>query len=395
MKDNRTEIVIVAGVYPPEPFVSAQMSESIARELAKKNKVTVLCPPVSRPYGTKEKRCQSSEGYKVITLDSYVCPKSRILGRLRESYSLGKRVAEYIRENHSRIKAIYANTHPTFGQYLLLDEAQLYGIPVLIHVQDIYPESLTQKIGFIGKLIEPILIKYDAKKMVKAKNILTISPQMKNRLDRSRHFPLNFVHIIYNWQNDSLFKDVPINVSERFTFMFVGSLNPTASVGTIIRAFGESKLKNAKLILAGDGNDKAECIELAKQYPEAMIEFIPVSPLQVPFVQAKADVLILSLKKKISETALPSKLPAYMFSAKPIIACVEKESDTGKIIVDSHCGWVVDPEDVHSLSNQMKACTTMSKNVLERMGMSGNLYAVKIFSQQVNLKRVCDMITNI
>lgn len=395
--DKSKQILIVSGVYPPEPFVSARMSEAIAQELSMTDKVTVLCPPVSRPIGKVLKRINDpSSSFNTITLTSYTCPESKVFGRLRESYSFGKSVAKYIRANKRSIRSIYANTHPTLGQYLLLKEARRYGIPVVIHIQDIYPESLTRKLGIIGRLVQPLLAKYDEKMMKKASGIITISSGMKQLLDKSRSFDKGFVKVVYNWQDESIFdNNYSKEDSDTFTFMFVGSISPTASLDLVVEAFGLADLENAKLVLAGDGSDKQRCIEVASKFPKANIIFRSVSPNEVPSLQAEADVLLLPLKKGISQTALPSKLPAYMFSAKPILACVEDNSDVATILKDAGCGWITEPENLMMLSLQMQNCMTFSPEKIKQMGISARKYSLSHFTKRINLHAICKIIKSV
>ncbi len=391
--DNNKQILIVSGVYPPEPYVSAQMSEAIALELSKTRKVTVLCPSVSRPIGKiQTRKIAPTENYAVITLQSYTCPKSKVFGRLRESYSFGNAVAKYIKDNKDSIKVIYANTHPTFGQYLLLNEAKKHGIPVIIHIQDVYPESLTRKLGVLGSLIEPLLVRYDKSAMKKSTKIITISPLMKQALTKSRGYSSEFVEIVYNWQDDSIFEKIIDEKSKKFTFMFAGSLNPTASLETVIEAFEKAKLVNSQLILAGDGSDKQHCIEVAGKYKNLDIVFETITPNTVPKVQSKADILLLTLKKGISLTALPSKLPAYMFSSKPIIACADVGSDISSIIDKSRCGWVVEPENPDILAQKMIDCHSMALDDLKVIGERGRKYALENFSKRQNLAKICNII---
>lgn len=395
--DSKKQILIVSGVYPPEPYVSAKMSEAIAQELSQTNNVTVLCPPVSRPIGkVLPREISPSVKFKVITLPSYTCPESNVIGRLRESYSFGKHVAKYIRANSDSIKVIYANTHPTLGQYLLLAEAKKYGIPVVIHIQDIYPESITKKIGIIGRVIHPFLVKYDEMLMKKATGIITISYGMKKSLVKSRNFKNDFVKVVYNWQDESGFQvDYSKKKCDKFTFMFVGSLNPTASLNTVIDAFGNANIKDAQLILAGDGSDKQRCIEQSKKYPNASIIFKSVLPHEVPALQAQADILLLPLKAGISLTALPSKLPAYMFSAKPIIACAENESDVASIITTTGCGWITEPENATMLSELMRACIGIPADTITSKGLAARSYSLTHFSKDINLRKICKIITSI
>lgn len=390
--ENRNTIVIVSCVFPPEPLVSARISDALARELSKDEEVVVLCPAPTRPVGrTFERKTGSQDKITVVTLDSYTHPQSSVFGRLRESYSFGKAVSRYIALNHYGIKAIYGNTHPTFSQYMLLNAARKYNIPCTLHIQDLYPESLTSKLGLAGRLVNPFLLKIDAVYMRKASRLIAISRNMKETIAEARGIREDKIDLVYNWQEEQRFLDFKPTESEskKFTFMFLGNLNPTADIPDIIKAFGLLSDSSARLVIAGNGSDKARCIETASLCPDVDIVFTEVLPEGVPALQDRADVMILPLLKGISKTAMPSKLPAYLFSAKPVLACVEEDSDVGNAIKESGCGWVVEPENVESLARQMRKCLSSDRKTLKEMGEKGREYGLANFSTKVNLGKLC------
>ncbi|MCM1153613.1 MAG: glycosyltransferase family 4 protein [Muribaculum sp.] len=387
-------IVIVSSIFPPEPLVSGRLSDDIAQVLSETDEVIVLCPPPSRPIGSRLLRKPQTKPFKVVTLPSFICPESKIFGRLKESYSFGRHVADFIHNHHNQIKCIYANTHPTFGQYLLLKEAHRHSIPCIIHIQDIYPESLTAKLGIPGKLLNAVLVAYDRHMMHKASSLIAISERMRSYLIKSRRLDAGSVHMVFNWQDDSVFKQVSPESSpdNPFTFMYVGSISPSANIPLVIKAFALSRLNDARLVIAGDGTDKILCVQTAARYPDAKIEFIPVSPLTVPKVQSEADVLLLPLKKGISKTALPSKLPAYLFSGKPVIACCEDDSDIAAIINDASCGWIAEPDSTEALSSSMHTAKASDRALLRAMGQRGKTLGFQKLSREVNLSRLTDII---
>ena len=129
-------------------------------------------------------------------------------------------------------------------------------------------------------------------------------------------------------------------------------------------------------------------MQVAKNLKNPKIYFREVVPDMVPDVQAKADVFLLPLRKWISKTATPSKLTAYLFSAKPIIASVEKDSDVANILIKNHCGFIVEPENIELLSNKMKDVYKMQIRQLREMGENGKEYAKNNLSRTINLNKV-------
>jgi glycosyltransferase involved in cell wall biosynthesis len=391
-------ILIVSAIFPPEPVVSANLSFDIANVLSKKEKITVISPFPTRPFGKvyENKEIYRKYPFEHTILKSYTSPKSSLLGRLRESYSLGLHTKKYIEENHHYIEVIYANTWPLFAQKYLVEVASKYNIPVVLHIQDIYPESISKKIPFIGFLVQKLLFPIDKKILNKSTKIITISYKMKNYLMKSRYLKENKIKVVRNWQNDDMF----INYKDKhqknntFTFMYLGSINPTAGVDLLINAFGKSNLKEARLIIAGSGSDKGKCIRIAKNYHNKTIEFYEVSGKEVPSMQSKADVLLLPLKKGVARTALPSKLTAYMLSAKPIIASIDLDSEPADMIRDNGCGLVIEPEDEIQLIECMENIRKLEKENLLSMGENSFIYAKEHLSKKHNLSKLTTIIQN-
>ena len=140
-------ILIITAVFPPEPIVSSQLSFDIADKMSEDYKVTVLHPRSSRPYGFSfDKKGNKVSQCEEITIDSYVCPKSKLIGRFYESFSFGLHCKRYIEKYWNRFSCIYINSWPLFSQALIVKTAKKYKIPCVVHVQDIYPESFTNKI---------------------------------------------------------------------------------------------------------------------------------------------------------------------------------------------------------------------------------------------------------
>lgn len=385
-------IVVLSSVFPPEPLVSAMLSYMIAQSLSKVYDVMVLSPMPTRPSGyIYSPDNNHNEDFVHIEVSSYVCPASRFIGRMCESLSFGCRIASYIREHHENISAIYANVWPIFSQYLTVKEAKRWGIPIVLHIQDIYPESMLGRLGLIGRMIKWPLLELDRFILRNASTVIAISENMKSYLCDTRHIEDSKVLVVRNWPDDSLFSDRRAQTDKRkFTFMFVGSISPAAGVMLLLKAFVRAAIPDSRLVIAGSGSDKAACEAYTRQHPEVDIHFRSVQPNEVADVQSDADVLLLPLRKGVGHTASPSKMPAYMFSAKPILACVDRGSDVEMVILASRCGWVCEPENESALSEMMIRVTGMPREQLNEMGRNARRYALEHFTAAKNL----DMITN-
>lgn len=395
-----SNLLIISAVFPPEPVVSASLSRDLAEELSQNHQVTVLCPMPTRPHGFEFGEISYTSNYKVHRLNSYTCGPSSYFGRLRESVSFGIKCCNYIKTHHLQIDTIYMNAWALFAQYLIVRTAKRFHKKVLTHVQDIYPESLFIKLPQISFILNMLLLPLDKYVLQKASVIIAISDRMKNYLSKTRKVPHEKISVIHNWQDEDVFmqfnKQIMLNpkVESRFIFMYLGNLGPVAGIDFLIDAFVKAGLPDCKLVIAGSGSKKAALQKKCADLQIGNIEFWSVPDDKVPEIQYQADVLLLPIKKGAASTSIPSKLPAYMFSHKPIIACVDDCSDTANAVKESGCGWVLDSENMEQLVEKMKQVVCLSKDELHEKGKLGFNFAFANYSRKSNLPKIVEIFNN-
>lgn len=395
---KRKNIVIVAGVFKPEPIVSANLLFELACELSKQYNVTVLRPNPTRPLGFKIPNWNSRDWpFKEVILNSYTCPQSKIIGRFHESISHGIAAAKYIKSFHKKIDFIFNDSWHLFGINIVARTAVKYGIPYITPVQDIYPESLISKlpdVPILKKIVKSLLMPIDKYNLSNASMVHTISDGMVDSLSTTRHIDKSKFVIVRNWQDDRQFteyleaKFTNDNKEKTFTFMYMGNVGHLAGLETVISAFKKLETSNVRLVIAGGGAAKESLMTLSKD--DCRIEFWDVPDGGVPFTQDQSDVMVLPVKKGFALSSIPSKLPAYMFSSKPVIASVDAESDTARCIKISDSGWVIPPENVSAMTEQMRICISLSKEQLSQMGENGRSFALQNLTRDHNLSKLVD-----
>lgn len=391
-------ILLVTAVFPPEPVVSANLSYDIAMRLHNiGEKVVVVSPVPSRPQNYQFPKEQKPFPFIHEILKSFICPPSKVFGRFRESYSFGKATQRYIKQHHKEIGIIYANTWPLFGQFYLIKAAKKFHIPCYIHVQDIYPDSLCQKMPhLLGGLLYRFLIPIDKYVLGNATGVFAISPSMKEYISRTRGVDLSKIILIRNWQDDRVFIDAHKPVADQngcFELMYLGSINPTADVPLIIKAFSRLDQSKFKLSIIGNGPDKDNCQKIAFSLG-IDIAFDTVAPEQVAIKQSEADALVLCLKKGVAQTATPSKLTAYMLTGRPIIASVDLDSDCANIIREAGCGLVVEPGNEIALRDAVLELSKKTIVEINKLGRAAFTYAVENLSKERNLNKLVDVLIN-
>lgn len=387
------KILLVCAVFPPEEVTTAGMSYDLALALSKNHNVTVLRPRPSRPAGvdyTGKKK--EFEEFKCITLNSYTCPYSKMLQRFWESASFGFKSARYIKEHRKEIDYIYNAGWHLFGLCIVSKVAKRYKIPYMVPIQDVYPESLLTRginSGILKKLVKKILYPLDLYTQKNAQVVRTNTMEMANYLSETRKIPLDKYLVVYNWQNEDDFKvlqDKPNN--DGFVFSYVGSINVHSNVDLIIKAYAKAHEENTEIRVYGGGNQTEACKELANQLKLKNISFGFVSRSDVPRIQSEADVMLMALPTGNGRLCMPSKLVSYMLSARPVLASIDTDCEAAKIIDESGCGIVVEPDNEARLVEGFKKMAAIPVEKRKEMGALARDYAQKVLSKEVNLNKV-------
>lgn len=393
----KKRIVIISAVFPPEQVTSAFLNYDLAHELAKEYNVTVLRPYPTRPIGAKFESAEvEDKTFKTILVDSYTHPQSELIGRFKESNDFGKKSVEYIEKHHNEIDFVYNDGWQLFGLYRVARVCKKYGIPFMVPIQDIYPECLLTKANYPGilkKTIEAVLKPIDKYYQKHAYRVRTISDEMADYLSSTRKINRDKYLVVNNWQNDDDFKKLPEpEKNDKLVFEYVGSINVHANVDLMIRAFAEANIPNSELRIYGGGNQKVACQQLVKDLGLANVSFGFVSRNEIPAVQSVASVLIMALPTGNGNLCLPSKLTSYLLSGRPVLASVDQDSSTKRILEGEGCGKTVIPDDKDALISGFKYFAEMMLEEREKMGEKSREYAMAHLTRDVNLSLVIDSI---
>ena len=388
--------LIISAVFPPEQVTSAYLNFDLAKALAKDYKVTVLRPKPTRPIGATFQDNWSDPDFETVLIESYTHPESELIGRFKEALDFSKKSVEYLTKHKDEIDFVYNDGWQLFGLYIIAKACVKYNIPYVVPIQDIYPECLLTKShipGFAKKLINGILLPIDKYYQKHAYRVRTISDEMADYLSRTRKIDRNKYLVVNNWQNDDDFMNHPIaKESDKMAFEYVGSINVHANVDLMIKAFAEANIPNSELRIYGGGNQKENCQQLVKDLGLTNVSFGFVSRNEIPAVQSNASVLILALPTGNGNLCLPSKLTSYLLSGRPVLASVDQDSSTKRILEGEGCGKTVVPDDKEALINGFRYFAGLSKENLERMGKKSREYAMKHLTRKVNLSLVINSI---
>ena len=393
-------ILIVSAVFPPEQVTSAFLNYDLAHELAKKYDVTVLRPYPTRPIGASFATTDVNDNtFQTILIDSYTHPESELIGRFKEAIDFSNKSVDYLRTHHKEIDFVYNDGWQLFGLYIIAKACVKYNIPYIVPIQDIYPECLLTKGSYpviVKKMIRMALMPFDKYYQKKAHRVRTISGEMADYLSKTRGIERTHYLVVNNWQNDEDFMTLPEQTqNEKVVFAYVGSINVHANVDLMIKAFAEANIPDSELRIYGGGNQKESCQSLVKELGLTNISFGFVSRNEIPKVQAESDVLVLALPTGNGNLCLPSKLTSYMLSGKPVLASVDQDSSTKRILEGYGCGLTVAPDNQNLLAKAFVDFRIMGRKKRLEMGKNSRDYAINNLTREINLNKVVQAINSI
>jgi glycosyltransferase involved in cell wall biosynthesis len=408
-------MLIISCVYPPEPVVSSQTSAQIVQELVQRgHDVIVITSFPNRPagkiypgYSRRLFQAENKDGYRLIRCFGSISTKSQIFSRLMENITFGV-TACLAALTVPKPAVVYSNTWPIFAAGLMWLASWLRRVPMVISIQDMYPESLiSQKRlhphGHVAKILRSI----DGFLARRCAGVIAISSRFGDLYHNDRGVATERIHVIPNWIDGRVIDpDDPraVIVRSRFNLpanarlaVYGGNIGVAAGVETLIEAI--RCLENESgfhLLVAGEGSQLAICQDLAQQVSPDRIAFCTPWPKdETSSVLSAADFLILPTRGRQSLASVPSKLITYMLSAKPVLSLAWPDSDLANIVEQSGCGWVVEPDRPDLLAAQIKRVMDIDANELSQRGLAGRQYALANFSKEVCLPRVIDILDQV
>ncbi len=407
----RRRAVVVSCVYPPEPVVSAQTSAQVAEGLQSAGfDVTVvtsfpnrpagkLYPGISRRFVQREKLTSTIE---IVRCFSTLSPESRTVSRFLENLSFGLSSGWQVLTMPKPI-VIYANTWPIVATGLLCLIANARHIPLVISVQDVYPEAMfaqqrTSQNSIISKLmywIDGIIARYST-------HVIVISERFANIYLGQRKVNPDRLSMIPNWIDSNRLTGSLSGQDYRtkqgigdseFLLVYGGNIGVAAGVKVLIESMHLlADETGIRLLVAGSGSQLASCQHAAQAHANRIRFHSPWDISSDPEVLLAADLLVLPTLGEQSMASVPSKLLSYMLSGRPVLATALPQSDLADLIERSGCGWVVEPDRPDLLAAKVQAIRQLGSDELNRRGQAGRTYVLQHLTKEVCLPQVIKII---
>ena len=226
----------------------------------------------------------------------------------------------------------------------------------------------------------------------RADHIAVISDGFRKNL-LAKGVPPAKVEVLPNWVDVSRFHADPdrgvrqtLGAANGETLVLhTGNMGAKQGLETVVDAAAELAGDDIAITLIGDGQSRAALESRAAAKDVRRLRFLPLQS-DLPATLAAADVLVLSQRAQVTDSAAPSKLLAYMAAGKPIVATVNQSSEAGELISRSGCGVLVPPEEPAQLAAALRRLHEHPETH-SQMGAAGRDFVAEHFGRASVLGR--------
>lgn len=277
----------------------------------------------------------------------------------------------------------------------------LYGVPVILDVQDLWPDSvLNSGMAHGAGPFRRLFRIFCAGAYRSADRIVAQSPGFKMHLT-AMGVPEDRIDVIYNWADESHSARITgeqnniqlqLNFEGRFNVLFAGTIGTAQALDCVLDAAAQLAKKRPRLLftLLGAGVD----VHRLKMRAEGLnnVQFLPrCSPGEAAWIESKSDALLVHLKdESIFSITIPSKTQSYLRSGRPILIGIR--GDAATLVERAGAGLQFEPESPESLVIAVETLMDLSREAREEMGSRGKQFYRNHLSFEIGvekLERVC------
>jgi glycosyltransferase involved in cell wall biosynthesis len=291
-----------------------------------------------------------------------------------------------LRKYHPDVVFVYAPS-PLLQAIPALLIGKLNKIPVVLYVQDLWPESLTAT-GYVQQKWIIKCVSWVVKHIYRSVDSILISsrsfeePIRRFAAQALISYLPNSVDIAFTapqvWDQVT-----PSVLDDGFVVIFAGNIGVAQAVWVMADAADRlvDTYSDIKLVILGAGSELAWLKKQKQEKKLANLHLLGRFPVEaMPLMLSKASALLITLADQpIFAMTVPNKTQAYMAVGRPILAALNGEG--AKLVTEAKAGIAVAAEDPMALAEAIVHLYKMTEQERLEMGMNGKRFFLREFEQ--------------
>ena len=283
------------------------------------------------------------------------------------------------------VDLVWGTSPPIFQGVTAWALARLKGAKFLFEVRDLWPKFAIA----VGVLTNPLLIhmsEWLERFLYRhADRVMVNSPGFRKHVEGKGG---KRVELVPNGSDPYMFDPVDEgitfrqshNLEGKFVALYAGAHGMSNDLGVVLEAAKMLEGTDIRIVLLGDGKEKANLQAQADEMGLTNVTFAPSVPKsEMPGALAAADACIAILKPlEEYKTTYPNKVFDYMAAGRPVVLAID--GVIREVVEAAECGIFAEPGNPSALATAIRALAK-DKNRAHEMGMKGRAYLEEHFSR--------------
>ncbi len=404
------KILFLDAYFHPEIIAYTHLEKDIISGLLENNTVTVVCPSPTR--GITDEVAKEYAKIKAETLPNgvsirrFASPREgrNPLIRAFRYFWCGYRHAAIGKKQVDTDAVFAVSTPPTQGAVAAavakkLSKKRGVHVPFIYNLQDIFPDSLvTTGLAREGSLLWRLGRKLENYTYKNADKIIVISEGFKRNIMK-KGVPEDKIVVVSNWIDTDAVRPVPREANtvfdefgiprDKFTVVYAGNFGAAQGAHVVIEAAERLKERSdIQFVIFGGGS---EFESVRSSVTEKGLKNVFINGLlpqnRVPEVYSAGDVALITCKKGVGGSGMPSKTWSIMACGTPIIAAFDTDSELAETIAKANAGISVEPENADALTDAILGMVDSAEKY-----NGGRDYAVENASREKCVKKYVEAV---
>lgn len=396
------KVLIVSQYYPPEAVpLPADLAHGLA---ARGHQVKVLTGfpnyPTGRVFPGYRQRWRSVEkdgAVEVHRVPLFADHSQNAIKRMLNyfSFALSSATARRLSRGADVVYVYATQMTAGFGPWLWRVTG---GRPYVLHVQDLWPDSIIGSSMMAGgtkeRIISGVLGPWLRSAYRHASAVIGIAPTMVRTLV-ARGVSQERAHLVYNWADagEPVASALPTIDAPRAEIVYAGNVGDMQDLDTAVRAAHAAADDGVALTIVGDGVVRTDLQALVAELGATNVRFEePVPREQMPEIYARTDFALVSLKDMpVFRGTIPSKFQAVLSAGVPVVTTVQ--GDVRGLVEADGVGLTADAEDVASLTEAFRRAAASTSDERATMARNGRTMYDTHFSRESGISSIEELLS--
>lgn len=286
-----------------------------------------------------------------------------------------------------------------FSGYMI---SRIKRLPFVFEVRDLWPESAIDTGVLKNKIVIRLAYWFEHFIYRKAKLINVLTPAFYNELKNKKKVPEKKLIMIPNAADFDLSETVlqsfdpdgfrkKFDLDGKFVITYVGAHGVANHLQQLLEAAKTLEDTRVLFLLIGQGMEKEQLKELAREMELNNVRFIDPVPKKIVFQYILASDMGASVLKKVDtfKTVYSNKTFDYMSCKKPILMAIDGVSR--ELVETAQAGSYVEPENINEYNRVIREYLDKPER-LKMEGRNGYEYAKSNFDRRILADRFIGVI---